>query len=184
MTVEKAFFDDERKMTGDAIVVHDPLTGLFDRRFWKLVAEREIARARRHGVSLSAVAVSVDRFMQVSGEMGHEAADAVLKGVAEAVGSRLRKEDLVARVGLEEFLILLPGATVEEAYKCAEDVREAIGRIRSVQEGRPVKKIDVSFGIASFPQNGETPEALREAAEGALACAKEEGRHRAVVAGC
>lgn len=181
MTVEKSFFDG-RKKTGDAVVVHDPLTGLFNRGFWRLVAEREIARARRHGGSLSVVAVSIDRFMEMSVERGHEAGDAILKAVAEAIESRLRKEDLVARVGLEEFLILLPGTSVEEAYKCAEDVRAAVGQVRG-GPGHPIGRIDVSFGIAAFPQNGETPEALREAAEGALTCAKEEGRHRAVVAG-
>jgi two-component system cell cycle response regulator len=157
----------------------DVLTGLANRRHADDVLRATIASARRHGRMLSAVLIDIDRFKAVNDVHGHAAGDAVLREIAVRLTDGLREEDLAARWGGEEFLLLLPDSP--DATIVCERLRESIS-------GRPVNvhgllelPVSASFGWA--PWSGEeTGEALVGRADQALYAAKAGGRDRVVAA--
>jgi diguanylate cyclase (GGDEF)-like protein len=157
----------------------DVLTGLANRRHADDVLRATIASARRHGRTLSAVLVDIDRFKAVNDVHGHAAGDAVLREIALRLTDGLREEDLAARWGGEEFLLLLPDSP--DATIVCERLRDGIA-------GRPVNvhgllelPVSASFGWA--PWSGEeTGEALVNRADQALYAAKAGGRDRVVAA--
>ncbi|WCB93194.1 hypothetical protein DSM104299_01901 [Baekduia alba] len=157
----------------------DVLTGLANRRHADDVLRATIASARRHRRTLSAVLVDVDRFKAVNDLHGHAAGDAVLREIAVRLAAGLREEDLAARWGGEEFLLLLPDSP--DAGGVCERLREAVAE-------RPVNvhgllELDVSASFGWAPWTGEeTGEALIGRADVALYAAKNGGRDRVVAA--
>lgn len=158
----------------------DPLTDLYNRRHLELSAERELARAARYGHPLSFVMLDVDHFKQFNDTHGHDAGDSVLREVAHVLKRHTRTEDIACRYGGEEFLMLLPGCPLEDAYQKAEAIREAIAQSRVASGGAPLSRVTASLGIASYPQQGERLEELVRAADAALYKAKAAGRNRIV----
>lgn len=155
----------------------DPLTGLANRRHFDELFERERGRASRLHNPICAITVDLDHFKRVNDSYGHNAGDQVLKAVADCFRRHLRPYDVVARFGGEEFVILVPGATIEQAVQIAERLRLAIRAI-VLPELPPVS---ASFGVAAFAP-GEPSEALLERADAALYRAKHGGRDRVEVA--
>jgi diguanylate cyclase (GGDEF)-like protein len=155
----------------------DPLTGLANRRMCQERVALELKRAARYGTALSLLLIDVDRLKQINDRHGHEAGDSALKRVAGALSASCRATDLAARWGGDEFAIVAPGTSAEEALPLAERVREALRRISDTPT-----KTTVSIGIADVA-NLESPvaEALYAAADTALYDAKAAGRDRAVV---
>ena len=161
---------------------HDPLTGLANRRRLDRQLEMEMERARRFGQPLSAVLFDIDHFKQINDRLGHAAGDEVLRAVAEALRGHVRKVDTVARVGGEEFVVLLPRATLSEARAVADKLRR---HVRALQvpgaSEQPAGALTISAGVAEW-QPGDTAETLLAAADEALYRAKRSGRDRVEVA--
>jgi diguanylate cyclase (GGDEF)-like protein len=162
---------------------HDPLTGLPNRMGFARLAEAALARAARQGEPSVAVMLDVDHFKAVNDGWGHGAGDLVLKGVAHAARSAIRLEDALGRVGGEEFALVLPGLTPEEALPLVERLREAIAT-NVPHPGAPERMLTLSAGIAAI----ESSDALAlersfQAADQALYAAKAGGRNQARIAG-
>jgi len=161
--------------------VTDHLTGLFTRRFMDNKIASEIKRSRRFSHPLCVLMIDADHFKDVNDTWGHEAGDAVLQVIAEVLNSSIRLGvDVNARMGGEEFCVLLPETPVQGAVVVAE-------RIRKMMEGRPVPyddkqiKVTLSIGIADMDLSGnvqETYKDLLRKADEALYISKEEGRNR------
>ncbi len=158
----------------------DPLTELYNRRHLEISLQRELARAQRHGYAVSAVMLDVDHFKDFNDANGHEAGDAVLREVAQVLKRHTRAEDIACRWGGEEFLLVLPGCVVDDAFAKAEAIREAIAQLRVFCRGNALPRVTASLGIACHPVDGERMEDLINAADAALYHAKAAGRDRVV----
>ena len=156
----------------------DPLTGLPNRRAFDEYLARSVALSERTGAPLALVALDIDRFKGINDTRGHAEGDRALRDVGEALRGSARGTDLVARMGGDEFAMLLPGCTASDAAQVASDMAARI-RLRSAAIGRDVT---VSIGIAALPDMATTGEELLAAADLALYAAKEDGRGRASMA--
>ena len=163
--------------------IRDPLTGLFNRRFLTETLERELARARRAKLPLAVVLLDVDHFKQVNDTSGHRAGDQLLRALAGLLTEQTRREDLVCRYGGEEFVVLMPGASLEAALARAEAWRAAVEKLRLSYEGQAVQ-VTISAGVAAFPQDGAGEDALLRAADEALYQSKASGRNRVTAHAC
>jgi len=155
----------------------DPLTGIANRRAFEEALARAFARARREGFPISVVAADIDHFKQVNDRLGHPAGDAVIAAVAGRIGSGLRDGDLVARVGGEEFAVLLPGAGTAEAAEIAGRLRMRVAQSPVAVPGGSVP-VTVSLGCATLLGEDEEPVALLARADAKLYEAKVAGRNR------
>ena len=135
-----------------------------------------LALAKREGRPLSVIVGDLDGFKLVNDRLGHQAGDDALRRVARELSTWKRRSDLTARVGGEEFALLLPGASEEGAFTLADRVRLGVQEVFAADE----VPLTISFGIAAFPEHGEDAEALTLAADQALYAAKEMGRNRCV----
>jgi len=158
----------------------DELTGLFNRRHLDAALEAELARARRDGAPLGVLMLDLDHFKAFNDRFGHPEGDARLRAVAELLRGQLRPTDTVARYGGEEFTVLLPGSPQGESARIAERIRRRLGELRS---GTANAVTTGSFGLAEWPDDGETAKELIAAADAALYEAKRRGRDQIVLAG-
>ncbi len=162
----------EREATTDA------LTDLCNRREFESLAHRELSRANRQGAPLSLLMMDIDKFKSINDTHGHDVGDAVLKTIAGACAPHLREVDVLARIGGEEFAVLLPDTTIDGATHVAERIREALGR-ESVPAGDgKTLSFTVSVGVAQHDGESEELPALIKRADQALYRAKESGRNR------
>jgi len=162
--------------------IHDPLTGLFNRRYMAETLEREVHRARRGGSSLGVLMVDIDGFKQQNDAFGHDAGDAILVELAALLQRNLRREDIACRYGGEEFVLVLPDASMENAGRRAEQFRDAVRRMRVPHKDIVLGPVTVSIGVAAFPDHGTDGAALLKAADMALYEAKKAGRDRVTLA--
>lgn len=155
----------------------DPLTGLLNRRGFGDVIAAELQRARRTGRPFSLLVADIDHFKLVNDRVGHSGGDVVLRRLAELLRSGKREIDSAARLGGEEFVLLVPDTDANGAYALAERLRERVRQTFAAD----VQPITLSVGIATFPGDaGDAGELLR-AADDALYAAKRAGRDRSVV---
>lgn len=161
--------------------VRDPLTGLFNRRHMAEVIPRELARAQRQGSLLAVAIIDVDHFKKFNDTHGHDAGDAVLVAVAQAVSAQVRQGDLVCRFGGEEFVVILTDVSIELGQARTEEIRRAIGGMKSHHLGQALGQVTASIGLAFYPLHGATPDTLLKAADTALYRAKQGGRNQVVV---
>lgn len=159
----------------------DPLTGVASRRAFTEVAETEIQRALRYRSPLSLVIIDLDHFKAVNDTYGHVTGDAVLVSIAQTVVREAREVDLVARLGGEEFVVLLPNCNAAQAALAAERMRLAIAQSKLHVEGRQLS-YSASFGVAQFDPTELSVTHLMARADAALYRAKTEGRNRVSVA--
>jgi diguanylate cyclase (GGDEF)-like protein/putative nucleotidyltransferase with HDIG domain len=155
----------------------DPLTDLLNRRGFEEVFDVELERARRGDSPVSLIVGDLDRFKRVNDGHGHGAGDDALREIGRAIRRAKRSFDTAARVGGEEFAIVVPDTDEHGAYILAERVRVAVERSF---ESAPTP-LTVSFGISTFPLHGQTAEALLKAGDQALYAAKRLGRNRSVI---
>src|SRR3954453_2998661 len=154
----------------------DPLTGLLNRRGLQELMEVETERALRSSRPLSIVVDDLDHFKHLNDRFGHAAGDLALRRFGEIASSASRRIDAVARIGGEEFALLLPDTEQHAAYLLAERLRRAVK-----EPGVDGELPSVSFGVASFPSHAADAEALMHAADQALYAAKAMGGDRSVI---
>lgn len=152
----------------------DPLTGLINRRRFNEFLDREIARRQRHSEPLSLIMFDIDNFKNVNDDYGHETGDLVLKEMAQLVSGAVRRTDILARWGGEEFMILLPGTTGQAAAGFAEKLRSNIESHEFPQAGW----VTASFGVASLDKKKTDTKTLINNADQAMYTAKQGGRNR------
>ena len=159
------------------LAVHDPLTELHNRRHFCEMADKEIGRALRHGRPLALCIIDVDLFKPVNDRYGHISGDEVLRQISALVRNHARNDDLAARIGGEEFALLLSECEREPAVRLAERLREAVAAASFAPGGEP-QRITISIGIATLSADRDSRPALMAAADAALYRAKSEGRNR------
>lgn len=162
--------------------IRDPQTGLFNRRYMEDSLVRELSRAERLDKTVVVVMVDIDYFKRLNDTFGHTAADAVLREWSELLKAKFRGSDIVCRYGGEEFVIILPDISVEDARQRLENLRNDLARMVVREEGQTIQAVTVSMGVAYFPVHGHSSQTLLHAADQALYRAKETGRDRIVVA--
>ena len=155
--------------------VTDELTDLANRRRFMEVLRQEVARARRFDLDLSLVIFDLDHFKQINDRYGHQTGDEVLREAAAVIRARVRETDLPARIGGEEFAVVLSGTDVAGAAALAENLRVDLSTL--VHAGRGGAAVTASFGVAELPEGGGLEE-LIGAADRALYRAKARGRNR------
>jgi diguanylate cyclase (GGDEF)-like protein len=156
--------------------VTDTLTGLYNSRFYFRIIENEAERTKRFGHPFSVAIFDVDDFRKINKSIGHEAGDDVLRSIGQILGMYSRRVDIVARYAGEEFAVMLPNTTREEALACAQRMLDCVAMAKDL----PVQ-IRLSGGIATFPNDADSPGALLHAAEIALEHAKKTGKNRATL---
>jgi diguanylate cyclase (GGDEF)-like protein len=163
--------------------VRDPLTGLFNRRYLEESLEREVRRAVRHRLPLGLIVIDVDHFKRFNDAHGHGAGDDLLQDISRFLQGSVRGEDIVCRYGGEEFVIVLPEATLAAAEARAEQLRHGVEQLSVVPRGQPTKwPVTISLGVSAFPDHGSRPGTLVRAADAALYRAKALGRNCVVPA--
>jgi diguanylate cyclase (GGDEF)-like protein len=159
----------------------DAPTGLYNRRFGMTRLQEEFARALRTGSSLGLLMFDIDHFKKVNDTYGHLVGDRVIKQIAQVTRTVARQEDIVMRYGGEEFLMVLPGASVIDAEKCAERLRRLV-ETTQVAAGTQVVRVTISVGVVSFPScNAKDDIDSVRIVDEALYAAKEGGRNRVVM---
>jgi diguanylate cyclase (GGDEF)-like protein len=144
--------------------------------------DRELRRAARTNRTLGGILLDIDHFKQFNDSFGHEAGDVVLREVGTFLESQIRGGDIACRVGGEEFMLILPDASLDITRQRAEKVREAIKQVCVQYGGRLMGMITISSGVAVFPTHGTTSDTLLRSADDALYQAKAQGRDRVVIA--
>lgn len=162
--------------------IRDPLTGLFNRRFLDEAMPLEEGRARRSGGGFGVVMFDLDRFKQLNDTYGHDAGDAALRAFAKLLQGNVRSGDIACRYGGEEFVLVLPGASLADAVHRAERIRWALSRQTLEHCGEVLGAVTVSAGVAAYPNQGTEATVIVRAADRALYRAKENGRNRVEVA--
>lgn len=156
----------------------DYLTGLANRRRFRAALGQELERWRRYKVPCALLLVDIDFLKRVNDAHGHSAGDVVIRHIAAALAEHSRDNDTAARLGGEEFALLLAGADRERALAAAERLRSAV--CAAPVDG--VGTITISLGVAACPEHAESERALYAASDAALYAAKREGRNRATLA--
>ena len=161
----------------------DPKTELFNARYFSELLDEALERARREGQSLSLLVADLDLLREINNAYGHLGGDEVLVGVARIFQAHLGPHDAAARFGGEEFALLLPDTTTQEAAAVAERIRAAVGAARfEVETSSEPISATVSIGVASFPEDASSAQDLIYRADVAAYRAKAQGRNRVVVA--
>ncbi len=163
--------------------IRDPLTGLFNRRYMEETLDREIRRAMRHTTPVGLIMFDIDNLKGVNDNYGHDAGDAALEALGNLMMKTFRGEDIPCRFGGDEFTIILPEATVSDAFRRAEQFREAFKRIDFEHEGKHFGPLTLSIGISAYPDHGSSVERLLKVADDAAYAAKAQGRDRVMVGG-
>jgi len=148
----------------------------------ELALDRELRRAISQNKPLAIMMLDLDHFKQFNDTYGHEAGDAVLRELGEALLQSVRDEDIVCRYGGEEFIAILPEVSLETAMDRAEAIRCVVSEMRIRNRGEILRETTISIGVAVYPRHGDTLEEIMRAADRALYEAKHLGRNRVVTA--
>jgi diguanylate cyclase len=155
----------------------DPLTKLYNRRYFDTVAPKLLASMRAEKKPLCFIVADIDHFRQFNDKWGHQIGDQVLKLVAHVLRENVKSQDLFARYGGNEFVLALPNKTLSGAAEFADNVRISIGKRKLVNKttNDNLGRMTMSFGVVES-LNSESPDELIKAADAAMSKAKEQGR--------
>jgi two-component system cell cycle response regulator len=157
--------------------ITDGLTNVFNYRFFQTQIERELVRSDRHGKSFSVAMIDIDNFKQYNDTHGHLIGDEALRIIAQTIIKNIRKSDILARYGGDEFVMILPELDKNQSKALAEKLCAVIRETKVPKKKTAMKvKLTVSLGISTFPDDGNTEEALLKKADEALYKAKDLGR--------
>ena len=170
----------ERKLEEQlkTLAYYDELTGCINFRWIMYLLRNEIARAKRYNKEMTISMIDIDHFKKVNDKYGHLVGNDVLREFASIVKDNVRDVDIVGRYGGEEFLVILPEATVKQSLIVLERIREKLAKAKLTSHQL---KIKCSVGMASFPYSGDTLSELLAIVDNALYQAKRAGRDRIVV---
>jgi diguanylate cyclase (GGDEF)-like protein/putative nucleotidyltransferase with HDIG domain len=161
----------------------DPKTGLFNARHFTGALREELTRSERSGATLAVIMADLDLLRDINNAYGHLAGDAVLKGIADIFHGHLRHSDIPARFGGEEFAILLPETSPQQALDIAERIRRAVAEQRfEVETSSEPIRATISIGVAVYPDDGADPNEIIHQADLAVYRAKLQGRNRVLPA--
>ncbi|MBN9481639.1 MAG: PleD family two-component system response regulator [Bordetella sp.] len=162
------------------MAVTDPLTGLHNRRYMNGQLEALMSRANRGGDPVAVLVLDIDHFKAVNDSLGHDAGDEVLREFSVRLATNVRAVDLPCRFGGEEFVVVMPGTTLEDAHRIAERIRRDVGASPfRILGGEPLA-ITVSVGVAASMGADDTPASLLKRADEGVYEAKKAGRNRVV----
>jgi diguanylate cyclase (GGDEF)-like protein/PAS domain S-box-containing protein len=156
----------------------DSLTGSAMRRYFQEVANLEFSRIHRYGGSLSVLMLDLDHFKKVNDSHGHHVGDLTLQKLVQVCNGILRQEDLIGRLGGEEFAILLIETGIEKAFEVAERLREAVAAAEVLLVNRPPLRFTTSIGVSTMEEGDPGIEVILKRADQALYRAKNAGRNR------
>lgn len=166
----------------EQLAATDPLTGLYNRRHFNVVLDQLFAESSRYGTDLTCVMIDLDKYKQLNDSMGHQVGDQVLVVVGEILRHTIRRADVAARYGGDEFVLLLPHADANEARTLVERIRDEYRR-RTAELLRREQGMTMSVGLASLKDSAaRTADQFVAAADSALYASKEAGRDRITVA--
>lgn len=157
--------------------IHDPLTGIHNRRYFNDLLEYEIGRSERHQHTFSVLLLDLDDFKDINDSYGHPLGDEVLKKIAEAIISRMRKGDIATRMGGDEFAIILPETSPEGARAAAENLRAYLQQLSFFSPSGKAFYITTSVGIISYPKDVQTVQDMMSGVDVALYRAKHMGKN-------
>lgn len=161
--------------------IRDHLTGLYNRRFLQETLNREIAHVSRARVPLGLTMIDLDNFKNINDTYGHALGDLFLTSLSSLLEQKTRSTDVCCRYGGEEFVIVMPTASLEEAAQRVDQLRLEFGKIK-IETGKKEVSVTLSAGVACYPLQGDNDKSLLDAADRALYTAKAKGRNRVVVA--
>ncbi len=161
--------------------IRDPLTGIYNRRYMMETLQQEFSRAKRLHSTIGLLMVDLDHFKRFNDTLGHDTGDLILKRVARELQKNSRAEDTVCRFGGEEFCLVCPDISLENAQYLAEKFRKRIRNLDIRINHKPIDTVTLSVGVALFPHHAHDADLLLKSADEALYRAKAEGRDRVVV---
>jgi diguanylate cyclase (GGDEF)-like protein len=162
--------------------IRDPLTRLFNRRFLEESLERELQLGGRKNQSIAVLFLDLDHFKRFNDTFGHDAGDMVLQSLADLFRSFFRSTDICCRYGGEEFAIILPESSSQDALIRADGLRSEVKRLRLQYKKQNLGPLTLSAGVAAFPEHALTPEELLKIADQCLYESKTRGRDVVTVA--
>jgi diguanylate cyclase (GGDEF)-like protein/PAS domain S-box-containing protein len=158
--------------------IRDSLTGLYNRRYLNETIERELSRSRRLGSPMGVILMDLDNFKEYNDLHAHDSGDELLEALGKLILWQTRKEDIACRYGGEEFLIIMPGASLETTLGRSRDLHQHVQQLHL--QYRHLHPVTVSVGVAAYPDHARSGKEICRAAEAALQRAKDEGRDRIV----
>ncbi|MCK5149396.1 GGDEF domain-containing protein [Candidatus Pacearchaeota archaeon] len=158
------------------VAIHDEKTGLYNNKFFETILDMEIEKAKRGKQKLSLFIIDIDFFKKINDTYGHIKADDLLAGLAKVLQKQIRKSDISARFGGEEFMVLLPETDIEKAKKLAKRLKRAIHLDKILKK----YNLTVSGGITQFKEK-DTKKKLKQRVDKALYKAKKSGRDKFVI---
>jgi diguanylate cyclase (GGDEF)-like protein len=170
-SIENHFFDQMYSM-----VTSDPLTGIRNHRYFSSRLDEEFNRARRHERPLTLMVYDIDNFKVINDSFGHQAGDQLLARSARLVSRQLRRDDVYARIGGDEFCVLCPETMRKQALQLAQRLRELVHQSRFTFRDWKLD-VTISIGIAELAKDMTSPEQLLETADKALYQAKQNGKN-------
>jgi diguanylate cyclase (GGDEF)-like protein/PAS domain S-box-containing protein len=160
--------------------IHDPLTGLYNRRYLFETIQREMSRSRRENYSISIVLLDVDRFKKLNDRYGHAAGDAVLRAMAAHFQKIVRSEDIICRIGGDEHIIVMHNTSPNKALERADQLRQVMEGLQ-VEHEHNLLHFTISMGVAAYPEHGMTIDEVIACADKALYASKKSGRNQVVL---
>jgi diguanylate cyclase (GGDEF)-like protein len=156
--------------------VHDPLTGLYNRRQFNEILEYEVGRCERHNHEFCVLMIDIDNFKDINDSFGHSTGDTALKTVSEILTKNTRKDDLCARIGGDEFAIILIETNVQNGQMVADTITKMLRETQLKSAQNDFFHLTVSIGISGFPQDAKTADELMASADEAMYRAKSLGK--------
>jgi len=161
--------------------IRDPLTSLFNRRYMEEALLLELAQADRQGSTIGITMLDIDHFKEFNDTYGHQAGDRVLQLLGGILASSIREGDIACRYGGEEFVIILPGANLDNTFQRTEQIRKKFGELTLQRIGKVGVKVTLSAGVAIYPIHAKVRDGILNLADRALYQAKDQGRNRTIV---
>lgn len=161
----------------------DALTGLWNLRFFSDASHKFFAMSQRNGDPICLLFIDIDRFKSINDDYGHQLGDHVLREVAIAMSSQLRKSDIISRIGGEEFVVLMPYTDTDGAYTLAEKLRASVAAIPEPIPCDKQRQVTISIGVAYDLRSDTSVIDMQKRADQAMYQAKQLGRNRVEIAG-